>query len=78
VGNRELETLALLADGLDETYTIYHGVHWTRIGRHNYAVFGEIDFVVLGPTGKLLMIEQKNGFLSETIDQSNENCGNQR
>jgi len=65
---RELQTLDQLATGLGEAYTVYHGVHWTRVDRSNFAVFGEIDFVIAGPTGKLLLIEQKAGLLSETVD----------
>lgn len=63
---RELQTLAQLAAGLADDYTVYHGVHWTQVERGNCAIFGEIDFAVVGPTGKLLLIEQKSGFLSET------------
>jgi len=63
---REIETLALLADGLPDDYTVYHGVHWTRVQHGNHAIVGEIDFAIVGPTGKLLLIEQKSGFLAET------------
>ena len=62
---RELETLAVLADGLPEDYTVYHGVPWTRI-QHGFALVGEIDFAIVSPAGKLLLIEQKSGFLNET------------
>jgi len=64
---RELETLAALAEGLPDDHAVYHGVHWTRVNRE-HALFGEIDFVVVGPTGRLLLIEQKSGFLDETPD----------
>lgn len=63
---RELQTLGQLAAGLADAYTVYHGVHWTRIERGNYAIVGEIDFAIVGPTGKLLLIEQKTGLLTET------------
>src|SRR5574342_720263 len=62
---REIETLALLAEALPDTYTVYHGVHWTRVER-GFSVFGEIDFAVVAPSGRLLLIEQKSGFLEET------------
>lgn len=65
---RELQTLGELAAGLDDRYTVYHGVHWTRVEQHNYAIVGEIDFAIVGPTGKLLLIEQKTGFLTETAE----------
>jgi hypothetical protein len=62
---RELETLTLLADTLPDAYRIYHGVHWTRV-TSGYQIWGEIDFAILSPSGKLLLLEQKSGFLSET------------
>lgn len=62
---REIETLALLAEALPDAYTVYHGVHWTRVDR-GFSVFGEVDFVVVAPSGRLLLIEQKSGFLEET------------
>ncbi|MCK9986124.1 MAG: hypothetical protein AzoDbin1_02596 [Azoarcus sp.] len=64
---RELETLATLAEGLPDDHAVYHGIHWTRVNR-DHALFGEIDFVVVGPTGRVLLIEQKSGFLDETQD----------
>ncbi|NMG33717.1 nuclease [Azoarcus sp. TTM-91] len=64
---RELATLSRLADGLPDDYAIYHGLHWTRVERE-HTVFGEIGFVVLGPDGKLLLIEQQSGFLDETTE----------
>ncbi|MPZ45549.1 MAG: nuclease [Betaproteobacteria bacterium] len=63
---RELQTLGQLAAGLSGDYTVYHGVHWTRVERGNYAIVGEIDFALVGPTGKVLLIEQKTGVLFET------------
>ncbi len=63
---RELQTLAQLAAGLDDGYSIYHGVHWTQVERGNCAIYGEIDFAIVGPTGKVLLIEQKAGLLTET------------
>ena len=62
---REIETLAMLEKALPDIYTIYHGVHWTRVGG-SFSMFGEIDFVVVNPAGSMLLIEQKSGFLQET------------
>jgi len=62
---RELETLEVLERGLPEELTVFHGVHWTRVDRGT-AVFGEVDFVVVAPSARLLLIEQKSGFLNET------------
>ena len=65
VAARELETLALFEAGLPDRLTVYHGVHWTRIDGAR-AVFGEIDFVIVNADARVLLIEQKSGFLSET------------
>lgn len=62
---REIETLSTLHAALPADYTVYHAVHWTNI-EHGYAIYGEIDFVVVNRAGDLLMIEQKSGFLDET------------
>lgn len=64
---REIETLGRLAAGLPPELTVVHGVHWTRLD-HGTAAFGEIDFVIVAPSGRVLLIEQKSGFLSETAD----------
>ncbi len=62
---REIETLTVLAEGLSDDYTIYHGLHWTRI-HQGCALVGEIDFAIVTSSGRLLLIEQKCGFLKET------------
>lgn len=64
---REIETLGRLAEALPDDYTVYHAVHWTNLDK-GFAVYGEIDFVVVNRAGDLLLIEQKSGFLEETPD----------
>lgn len=64
---RELETLEQLAGELPDDYTIYHGLHWSRI-QGNQAKMGEVDFAIVAPNGALLLIEQKCGFLKESAD----------
>jgi hypothetical protein len=64
---REIETLATLAEQLPDAYTVYHGVHWTRLERR-VSMYGEVDFIVLAPNGRTLLIEQKSGFLTEMPD----------
>ena len=64
---REIETLALLEEGLPDRLTVFHGVHWTRV-EHDRAVFGEIDFVIVSADARILLIEQKSGFLAETAE----------
>ena len=63
----EVATLRRLAVELPEDYCIFHGVHWTRLD-HGYSVYGEIDFIVLGPHGQAVLIEQKSGVLAETAE----------
>ena len=62
---RERETLALLEAALPDDYTVYHGVHWTRLNQ-GFSVFGEADFVIVSPSGRVMIVEQKTGFLRET------------
>lgn len=64
---REIETLSLLAEALPDDYAVFHGVHWTNL-ENGFSAYGEIDFIVLAPDGRLLLIEQKSGFLTETDD----------
>jgi len=65
---REIETLSLLEKRLSDTpYEIYHGVHWTNV-EHGFSAYGEIDFIILAPNGRLLLIEQIAGFLNESKD----------
>ncbi len=61
----EVATLRRLAAELPDDIVVYHGVHWTRLD-HGYSVFGEIDFIVVGPQGQAVLIEQKSGALEET------------
>ncbi len=62
---REIETLEMLARALPDDYSVFHGVHWTNIER-GFSAYGEIDFIVVAPSGRVLLIEQKSGFLTET------------
>src|SRR5208282_3985725 len=61
----EIATLRRLAAELPDEHAVFHGVHWTRL-YHGYSVYGEIDFIVVGPQGQAVLIEQKSGPLEET------------
>jgi hypothetical protein len=61
---RELATLALLERALPAAYTVYHGVHWTRLDQ-GFSIYGDIDFVIVNAAGDMLAIEQRSGFLEE-------------
>jgi Nuclease-related domain len=69
----EIATLHRLAAELPDDHAIFHGVHWTRLD-HGYSVFGEVDFIVVGPQGQAVLIEQKNGALEETPDGLVKHC----
>jgi hypothetical protein len=64
---REIQTLEVLERQLPDDLLVYHGVHWTRF-QGGYSLYGEIDFVVLAPSGRVLLIEQKSGYLEETSE----------
>jgi len=63
---RERQTLQQLARALDDTYTVYHGVHWTRAEGLQHMRHGAIDFAIVSPAGHVLLIEQKVGLLAES------------
>ena len=65
INSAELDTLRKLQAELPADYSVYHSVHWSR-AYEKYTVYGEIDFIVTNDTGKVLVIEQKNGMLEET------------
>lgn len=66
VAAREIETLASLDEQLaGAPYSIYHGVHWTNT-EQGFSAYGDIDFIVVAPDGRMLLIEQKPGLLTET------------
>ena len=61
----EAETLQMLKKGLSNDFHVFHSVHWARSSKGATA-FGEIDFVIVNRSGKVVIIEQKNGPLKET------------
>ncbi|MDE0512162.1 MAG: ATP-binding domain-containing protein [Gammaproteobacteria bacterium] len=65
IKSAELDTLRKLQAELPAEYSVFHSVHWSRADEKNTA-YGEIDFIIMNNTGKVLVIEQKNGMLEET------------
>ena len=57
---RELDVLERLQESLPAGYDIFHSVAWHSI-ENGQDRHGEIDIVVLGPTGHLLLMEIKSG-----------------
>jgi hypothetical protein len=62
---RARDTLALLERELPGDFTVFHGLHWNRV-EAGHSIFGDVDFAVMGPSGALVLIEQRTGFVSET------------
>ncbi|MDN3987945.1 nuclease-related domain-containing DEAD/DEAH box helicase [Zwartia vadi] len=62
---RELDVLRVLERSLSEGYEIFYSVPWHTVheGRDRH---GEIDLVVLGPTGNILLLEIKSGAVELT------------
>ena len=62
---RELDVLRVLEQSLSKGYEIFHSVQWHTVheGRDRH---GEIDLVVLGPTGNILLLEIKSGTVELT------------
>jgi hypothetical protein len=63
---RERDVLLQLQAQLPDNYTIYHGIHWSRI-EHGLTVTGRIQFLVLGPSGIVYSILMKTGLMK--VDQ---------
>lgn len=57
---REIDVLDRLKQSLPDDFEIFHSVSWHSI-HQGHDRHGEIDVVVLGPTGNLLLIEVKAG-----------------
>ena len=57
---RELDVLNRLENSLSDGYQIFHSVTWHSLHQGNDR-HGEIDIVVLGPTGNILLVEVKSG-----------------
>lgn len=57
---RELDVLARLRDSLPEGYDVYHSVALHTVTQSGDR-YGEIDVLVLGPTGNILLMEVKAG-----------------
>ena len=74
IKSAELDTLRKLQAELPNDYSVFHSVHWSR-AYEKHTVYGEIDFIVMNDTGKVLVIEQKNGKLEVTPDGLVKNYG---
>ena len=74
---RERDVLLQLQSQLSEAYTIYHGIHWSRI-EHGLTVTGRIQFLVLGPSGIVYCILMKTGLMKVEQGRVVKQLGEQR
>ena len=66
-GARQIGTLSELDRQLADDVLVFHGVHWSR-PEQGLGSLGDVDFVLISPAGRILLIEQKTGLLAETAD----------
>lgn len=57
---REREVLQQLADGLPQDFLVFHNVNWSSV-TNGTQFFGELDAVVLSPSGHIVLLEVKAG-----------------
>ncbi|HEX4855793.1 MAG TPA: ATP-binding domain-containing protein [Limnobacter sp.] len=74
---RERDVLLQLQADLPDNFTIYHGIHWSRI-EHGLTVTGRIQFLVLGPSGILYSILMKTGLMKVEQGRVLKQLGEQR
>lgn len=74
---RERDVLLQLQGQLSDDYTIYHGIHWSRI-EHGLTVLGRIQFLVLGPSGIVYIILMKTGLMKVDQGRMVKQLGEQR
>src|SRR5690606_23348620 len=60
---RELDVLDRLQHSLPDGYEVFHSVAW-QTSHHGEGRHGEIDLVVLAPSGNILLVEVKAGVLA--------------
>ena len=58
----EHQVLRCLEIGLPDTFQIFHGVDWSTV-HEGQQWFGELDAVVMAPSGNLVILEVKSGDL---------------
>ena len=66
-GARQIATLTEFDRRLPDDVIVFHGVHWSR-PEQGLGSLGDVDFVLISPAGRILLIEQKTGLLAETTD----------
>ena len=74
---RERDVLMQLQEQLPASFTIYHGIHWSRI-EHGLTVTGRIQFLILGPSGIVFIVLMKTGLMKVEEGRVFKQLGEQR
>ena len=61
-GYRERDILGLLEQGLPAGFDVFHNVDWSSFYQGHQS-FGELDAVVVAPSGHVMLLEVKAGDL---------------
>lgn len=72
---REREVLLQLADGLPQDFLVFHSVNWSSV-TNGIQRFGEIDAVVLAPSGHIVLLEVKSGEVQFSAEGAFKTYGN--
>jgi hypothetical protein len=64
---RERDILKLLDQGLPDSFDVFHSVDWAAM-HQGFQNFGELDAVVVAPSGHLMLLEVKAGAVSVVND----------
>lgn len=73
----ELDVLRQLADGLPDSFHLFHSVDWTQVGPAGDS-HGEFDIVAVNAAGDIAVLEVKAGALDLTGDGLGKRYGGQR
>ena len=73
---REREVLLQLASGLPPEFLVFHNVNWSSV-TNNKQCFGELDAVVLSPSGHIVLLEVKAGEVQFSAEGAFKTYGNQ-
>jgi thymidine kinase len=73
---REREVLLQLAVGLPQEFLVFHNVNWSSV-TNGTQCFGELDAVVLAPSGHIVLLEVKAGEVRFSPDGAFKTYGGQ-
>jgi hypothetical protein len=73
---REREVLLQLAAGLPQEFLVFHNVNWSSVVNGTQC-FGELDAVVLSPSGHIVLLEVKAGEVRFNAEGAFKTYGNQ-